>query len=285
VKVVTNVPQWMPLGERERARLQGGRRAAHGESAFLGAAVRDVAHNFRIELGPLDAETYRHFLPGEAWVTRLRDWVRQYLGIEYQWSLRVLLQRQDVTGAALGSSGRLGYSAWLGMQPQPLAAVIWFSSGAVIPHVSQALSLTFTESIMSEISRAVLFGKLDTLLFSSLESATAFCKLRGNPYVELVHWLHALMQQDHGDLQQVIRHFALSEEALTKDIVHALDSLPRGASSVSDLSEHIDNAVERAWVYGSLKFGVNRIRGGHLLIGLLKTWSLATVLKRYLVAV
>ena len=96
-------------------------RRVWGESAFLGAAVRDVAHNFRIELGPLDAETYRHFLPGEAWVTRLRDWVRQYLGIEYQWSLRVLLQSQDVNGAALGGSGRLGYSAWLGMQPQPLA--------------------------------------------------------------------------------------------------------------------------------------------------------------------
>ena len=34
---------------------------------------------------------------------------------------------------------------------------------------------------MSEISRAVLFGKLDTLLFTSLESATAFCKLRATP--------------------------------------------------------------------------------------------------------
>ncbi|NCF07797.1 type VI secretion system ATPase TssH [Kosakonia sp. MH5] len=132
---------------------------------------------------------------------------------------------------------------------------------------------------MSEISRAVLFGKLDTLLFTSLESATAFCKLRGNPYVELVHWLHQLMQQSEGDLQQVIRHFSLNEEALTRDIVAALDKLPRGASSVSDLSEHIDTAVERAWVYGSLKFGVTRIRGGHLLAGILKTWSLATVLK------
>jgi type VI secretion system protein VasG len=132
---------------------------------------------------------------------------------------------------------------------------------------------------MSEISRAVLFGKLDTLLFTSLESATSFCKLRGNPYVELVHWLHALMQQDQGDLQQVIRYFNLSEEALSRDIVSALDALPRGATSVSDLSEHIDTAVERAWVYGSLKYGVTRIRGGHLLIGLLKTWSLASVLK------
>ena len=132
---------------------------------------------------------------------------------------------------------------------------------------------------MSEISRAVLFGKLDTLLFTSLESATAFCKLRGNPYVELVHWLHQLMQQQDGDLQHIIRHFALDEQALTRDIIAALDALPRGASSVSDLSEHIDSAVERAWVYGSLKYGVSRIRGGHLLIGLLKTWNLASLLK------
>lgn len=132
---------------------------------------------------------------------------------------------------------------------------------------------------MSEISRAVLFGKLNTLLFTSLESATAFCKLRGNPYVELVHWLHQLMQQQEGDLQQLIRYFSLDEEALTRDIVAALDRLPRGASAVSDLSEHIDSAVERAWVYGSLKFGVQQIRGGHLLIGLLKTFNLANVLK------
>ncbi|MCG8709069.1 type VI secretion system ATPase TssH [Brenneria sp. 4F2] len=131
---------------------------------------------------------------------------------------------------------------------------------------------------MSEISRAVLFGKLDTLLFTSLESATAFCKLRGNPYVELTHWLHQLMQQQDGDLQQLIRHFSLDEEGLSRDIVAALDKLPRGASSISDLSEHIDSAVERAWVYGSLKFGVNRIRGGHLLIGILKTRNLANVL-------
>ena len=52
---------------------------------------------------------------------------------------------------------------------------------------------------MSEISRAVLFGKLEPLLFSSLERATAFCQQRGNPYVELVHWLHQLMQQQEGD--------------------------------------------------------------------------------------
>ncbi len=52
--MVDNVPQWMPLDPREQARLGAGRRAPRlGESAFLGIAVRDVQHKFRIELGPL----------------------------------------------------------------------------------------------------------------------------------------------------------------------------------------------------------------------------------------
>ncbi|MGA9619874.1 MAG: type VI secretion system ATPase TssH, partial [Serratia proteamaculans] len=91
--------------------------------------------------------------------------------------------------------------------------------------------------------------------------------------------LHQLMQTPDADLQQVIRHFALDEAQLARDIVEALDRLPRGASAISDLSEHIDSAVERAWVYGSLKFGATQIRGGHLLLGILKTYSLRHLLK------
>ena len=42
---------------------------------------------------------------------------------------------------------------------------------------------------MSEISRVALFGKLNSLGYKAIESATVFCKLRGNPYVDLVHWI------------------------------------------------------------------------------------------------
>lgn len=42
------------------------------------------------------------------------------------------------------------------------------------------------------VSRSALYGKLAGPLFRSLESATAFCKLRSNPQVELTHWLHQL---------------------------------------------------------------------------------------------
>ena len=47
---------------------------------------------------------------------------------------------------------------------------------------------------MSEISRVALFGKLNSLGYKAIESATVFCKLRGNPYVELVHWFHQILQ-------------------------------------------------------------------------------------------
>ncbi|CBA26762.1 type VI secretion system baseplate subunit TssG [Cronobacter turicensis] len=120
VTIVQNIPQWMPLTEREKARLGAGRRIPRlGNAAFLGVAVRDVQHKFRIELGPLDEETYQRFLPGEPWVEELRDWVRQYMGIEYEWEVRVILRADAVKGVTPGGTGRLGYSAWLGKQPTP----------------------------------------------------------------------------------------------------------------------------------------------------------------------
>ena len=46
---------------------------------------------------------------------------------------------------------------------------------------------------MTEISRTALFGKLNPIAYRAIEGATVFCKLRGNPYVELVHWLHQIL--------------------------------------------------------------------------------------------
>ncbi|MBV7483535.1 type VI secretion system ATPase TssH [Bordetella sp. BOR01] len=131
---------------------------------------------------------------------------------------------------------------------------------------------------MSDIGRLDLFGKLDPLLYQALEGATSFCKLRGNPYVELVHWIHQIVHTQDSDLHRIARRFDLDMGMLQADLTGALDQLPRGAGSVSDLSEHIDHAVERAWVLGSLRYGAGRIRGGHLMAGLVKTYALRNVL-------
>ena len=131
---------------------------------------------------------------------------------------------------------------------------------------------------MTEISRKAAFGKLNSLAYKAVEGATVFCKLRGNPYVELVHWIAQILQTPDSDLQRLVKHFELESSRLAKDITDALDRLPRGASSISDLSSQLDDAVQRGWVYATLMFGDTSIRTGHLLVGMLKTPSLRNAL-------
>jgi type VI secretion system protein VasG len=127
---------------------------------------------------------------------------------------------------------------------------------------------------MGEISRVKLFGKLNRVCYKGIESATVFCKLRGNPYVELVHWLHQILQLQDSDLHRIVKQFNIDPGRLVKDLTESLDRLPRGSTSISDLSAHVEDAVERGWVYGTLMFGETQVRSGHLVVGLLKTRGL-----------
>ncbi|HZN36108.1 MAG TPA: type VI secretion system ATPase TssH, partial [Pirellulaceae bacterium] len=131
---------------------------------------------------------------------------------------------------------------------------------------------------MAEISRVALFGKLNSLGYRAIEAATVFCKMRGNPYVELVHWFHQILQLQDSDLHKIIKHFQLDAARLVKDLTENLDKLPRGASSITDLSSHLEEAVERGWVYGSLVFKDSQVRTGYLVIGILKTRGLTNAL-------
>jgi type VI secretion system protein VasG len=131
---------------------------------------------------------------------------------------------------------------------------------------------------MADISRVALFGKLNSLCYRAIESSTVFCKLRGNPYVELVHWVHQILQMQDSDLVRIIRYYELDGATLARDLTAALDRLPRGSTSVTDLSSQLEESVERAWVYGTLMFGESQIRSGHLIVGLLKTTGLRNAL-------
>ncbi|RQV09126.1 type VI secretion system ATPase TssH [Burkholderia cenocepacia] len=128
------------------------------------------------------------------------------------------------------------------------------------------------------ISRQALFGKLGVQLYRSIESATRFCKLRGNPYVELVHWLHQLLQQPDSDLHRIVRHAGIDRDALDRDFATALAALPAGASSIGDFSWHIETAIERAWVLATLSHGDRRVRGAWLVAALVSTPELRRVL-------
>ena len=131
---------------------------------------------------------------------------------------------------------------------------------------------------MTEISRVALFGKLNKLGYQAVEGATVFCKMRGNPYVEVVHWLHQILNGQDSDLHRIIQHYDLDPGAIAAEMTRSLDMLPRGASAISDLSDHLMDAMERGWVWGSLLYSDSKVRTGYLLLGMLKTPALRNIL-------
>ena len=131
---------------------------------------------------------------------------------------------------------------------------------------------------MAEISRAALFGKLNPVMFKTAEAAVTFCKLRGNPHVELVHWLTQIVNLPDSDVHRILRHFEVDSGRLAADLQAALDRLPRGASAIEDFSEHVPYAVKEGWMYATLLLGESQVRSGHLLVGMLKHDRLRSVL-------
>src|SRR5215813_12224504 len=133
---------------------------------------------------------------------------------------------------------------------------------------------------MAEISRADLFGKLNPLMFKAAEGAVAFCKLRGNPHVELAHWLFQIINLPDSDVHRILRHFEIDSSRLVRDMQAMLERLPPGASASEDFSEHVPYAVKEGWMYATLLFGDSQVRSGYLLVGLLKNDRLRDVLTR-----
>lgn len=129
---------------------------------------------------------------------------------------------------------------------------------------------------MVEISRGALFGKLNQLAYQGIDSATVFSKLRGNPRVELAHWVYQILQLQDSDLHRVLRQFSCDPSRVAQGLTEAIDRLPRGASTV-DLSADVEEAVERAWVYATLLFEESQVRTGHLIVGILNSRPLRNV--------
>jgi len=115
VRVEEFVSDWVTIDERQVSRIGlFGRNHRLGGGATIGLAVRDAQAKFRLELGPLSQSEFREFLPGSKRLRQVLDWVRQYVGIEFAWELRLVLRKQEARGMQLGSDHRLGWGSWLG---------------------------------------------------------------------------------------------------------------------------------------------------------------------------
>ncbi len=109
------IGEWISLPEQYICRLGRDRiNGTLGESVLLGSKVWSSQHKFRIHIGPLSLEEYRRFLPAGDRINRLVQLVRNYIGDELAWDVRLILKKEEVPAAGFNGRTRLGWTAWSG---------------------------------------------------------------------------------------------------------------------------------------------------------------------------
>jgi type VI secretion system protein VasG len=119
--------------------------------------------------------------------------------------------------------------------------------------------------------RKELVGKLNPVCLRAFKAAADSAKLRGNPYVELVHFIEQLVLSERSDVQMIIADAGIDASRLTSDMTRAVDKLPYGATSIEEFSDHIFHAIQEAWNLATLEFGMEEVRSAHIILACLKT--------------
>ncbi|TIL46342.1 type VI secretion system ATPase TssH [Mesorhizobium sp.] len=128
--------------------------------------------------------------------------------------------------------------------------------------------------------RKELVGKLNPICLRAFKAAADTAKLRGNPYVELVHFIEQLVLSERSDVQLILADAGVDASRLTADMTRAVDKLPYGATSIEEFSDHIFHAIQEAWGLAGLEFSVEEVRSAHILLACLKTPVLEGLLSK-----
>ena len=118
--------------------------------------------------------------------------------------------------------------------------------------------------------RKELVGKLNPTCLRAFKAAADAAKLRGNPYVELVHFIEQLVLSDRSDVQMMLRDAGVDAARVAADMTRAVDKLPYGATSIEEFSDHIFHAIQEAWNLATLEFGRDEVRSADILLAALK---------------
>jgi len=120
---------WVKLPLGQRTTLDEGE--SFSESLGIGTVVGDEVWDqqgaMTVRFGPLSLDRYRDLLPGSRGYRELEAWLRFYSRLEFDFTIQLLLAREEVpetvlaTGAGEGAGAsrgnRLGYESWLKMKP------------------------------------------------------------------------------------------------------------------------------------------------------------------------
>lgn len=121
------VGRWLPIDASDRNAFGLGK-CTLGEDFLVGERIFDRSGKFRINVGPVDFDTYTKFLPGGSGVGELAQLTKFYCGDELAFDIQVTLKGEEVPELPLGAQGflgRLSWTSWLTSAPAVDKTVIF----------------------------------------------------------------------------------------------------------------------------------------------------------------
>ena len=128
--------------------------------------------------------------------------------------------------------------------------------------------------------RKELVARLNPTCQRAFKSAADTAKLRGNPYVELAHFIEQLVLAERGDLGLILAESGVDAGRLAADMTRALDRLPYGATAIQDFSDHVFHAIQEGMSFGALQARDETVRSGYILLAALRAPALEALLGR-----
>ncbi len=122
---------------------------------------------------------------------------------------------------------------------------------------------------MSDILVETVANKLTTVSYECLEKAMRLTKSSGHRHLEILHWLYYLVRDENTDLTHILRHFGIDPGVVHGELQQAISDLKINQTELPSMSAPFQEALERAWFEGTLRYGDYKIRSAYVLIAVM----------------
>ncbi|MEW5561981.1 type VI secretion system ATPase TssH [Enterobacter asburiae] len=121
--------------------------------------------------------------------------------------------------------------------------------------------------------RERLFSRLGHFAYQSVVKATRLCRTFRHEYVELEHWLKVVVEQQDGDIPQLLSHYGVNLSQVNEQLDKILQCMPTRTNAAQDLSTRLELSVERGLLMSQMLDDSEAVRTVHILLGILQDSS------------
>jgi len=115
VQIEEFVGEWLKIPKYSQIQLgmnqEGG---LLGQNTTLGQCSWQRQYKFRLLIGAMDLAEYEKLLPDKSKLKLISSIIKNYLGYEMNWDIRLILKKKQRPCTVLGNYGQLGLTSWIG---------------------------------------------------------------------------------------------------------------------------------------------------------------------------